>query len=50
MTEDDMEKIVAEYGIVELLDIFGLTELEIFVILYSSGMLDETLLEELRPL
>jgi len=50
MTEEDMEKVISEYGITELLDIFGLTELEIFVILYSSGMLDEQLLEELRPL
>ena len=50
MTEDQLEKIVNEYSLPELSEIFGLTELEIFAILYSSGQLDEDILEELCPL
>ena len=50
MTEEQIEKIAEEYDLEELLYNFDLTKADVLGILYESGMLDESILEELCPL
>ena len=50
MTEEQLDKIVAEYDWDYLLEELGLTKEDVFGILYESGMLSEDRLEELCPL
>ncbi len=50
MTEEQLEKIAEGYDLEELLENFDLTKAEVLGILYESGMLDESILEELCPL